>query len=392
MPKVFEENWAKAMGQEYASASERTKPFIVRLTLEPRFANERRKIEKWYQELPENVRIDKGFLNDLRSTDIHQHSGAYHELVLYHFLKSLGYNVEMHIEISRQVPDFRITGNRLDKPVIIEVATVFDDPKWQEKERRFNLILERLDKIEHLCRLSVSLRSKDIPDEVDYDQLADTVVKHLDELINELKAQVAKRTFHYRENDLDIEFLPLLLPKKGSVVVSHSLGARWVGSDQIKNAVEAKINKYKFVREQDLPFVVALNLNDVPAGEDGLINELMGQVTVTITRGKNGEPIRESVGRNFKGLVTPKPGLGGKPRNTRLSAVIVVDSKWLNPDSEGEQEQKVHFFRLIPNYWACNPLSPEFMKYQPRIKYTVKNETELSFEWINKGNEKAFSL
>ncbi|MFH1639198.1 MAG: hypothetical protein ABIB93_02645, partial [Chloroflexota bacterium] len=134
MTKIFEEDWLKSLEKKYALTSERIKPFIANLALDPVLSEERNRLENWFQGIPEKAKPD--IFCKLRSKDSHQHFGAYYEIVMYYFLRSLGYDVDMHPAVSGKEPDFIITGDGLDKPVVVEVATVFDDPEWQKKERR----------------------------------------------------------------------------------------------------------------------------------------------------------------------------------------------------------------------------------------------------------------
>ena len=131
--KVFEESWVENLEQRYHSASKYTTPFIVRLALDPVLSNERAKIDEWFQTLPEDVKPD--ILGRLRDKSSHQHFGAY--------------SVTLHPKLKEGEPDLLVTGKNLEKPIIIEIATVFDTPDWEKEEQKFDLILEQLDKIEH---------------------------------------------------------------------------------------------------------------------------------------------------------------------------------------------------------------------------------------------------
>ncbi|MFH1639160.1 MAG: hypothetical protein ABIB93_02440, partial [Chloroflexota bacterium] len=237
--------------------------------------------------------------------------------------------------------------------------------------------------------VSVMLYSGDIPQDMDYYKLEKKVIERLANLYTKIKQ---KRKFTYREGRLHLEFTALRLRKKIPTVWNHpNMPARWAGTEQIRNVIEKKINNYGFVKKQKLPFVIALILHDVPAGENGLINALHGQPAVTVHSDSNDNPIKVTEGRNYNGLVTPKPGENWMARNTRLSGVINVLSKL--EDRDNDQKERVHYMSWIPNHWACNPLQADFMKGYPILHSTESvsdNETKISWEWLNGDNPKVF--
>jgi len=151
-----------------------------------------------------------------------------------------------------------------------------------------------------------------------------------------------------------------------------------------------KINKYKSVKEFGLNFVIALNITNMPAGEHGLLRELFGKTKITIKRSKSGESAGAEVGIDFSGLLTPKPGLGGRAQNTRLSAVLNVKSRWVEREVKNEQASRMHFFRVIHNPWASNPLSHEFFSGYPQYNKISEDQTGMSLGWIDEGVEKSF--
>ncbi len=386
--KVFEESWVKALEQQYSSASKYTTPFIARFALDPVLSLERAKIEEWFQTLPEDVKPD--ILGRLRSTSSSQHFGAYYELVLYQFFKSVGYSVTIHPKLPEGEPDLLVTDKNLDKPTIIEVATVFDEPSWQKEEQKFSLILEQLDKIEHYFFVMVSVYSEHIPESVDYKKLNQFVLGWLDSFDPEITRTTQETAYKTDGLTLELTLVPKQTLEKTPIVASHGLPARFIGTEQLRKMIVRKVNKYKSVKELGLNFVIALNINNMPAGEKGLLDELFGKMSLTITRNQEGEVIDEKWHRNFSGLLTPKPGLGGKAENTRLSAIINVVSKWVEREEENEPASKVHFFRVIHNPWASNPLSHEIFRGYSQFVKISEDERGTSLDWVDEGADKAF--
>lgn len=386
--KVFEGIWVKTLEQRYRSASKYTTPFIAKLALDPALSMEKTKIEEWFQPLPEDVKPD--ILGRLRNESSSQHFSAYYELVLYQFFKSMGYSVTIHPTFKEGKPDLLVTGKNLDKPATIEVATVFDEPYRKKEEQKLNLILESLNKIEHYFFIMASVSSEQIPERVDYEKLKQFVTGWLDSFDPKITHTTQETKYQVDELNLELTLIPKKTSEKAPIVVSYMLPARFIGTAQLGSMITKKINKYKSVKERGLTFVIALNISNMPAGEKGLLRELFGKDKVTIKRNVKGKAVSSEWGIDFSGLLTPKPGLGGKAQNTRLSAVLNIESKWLEREEADEPARRIHYFRLIHNPWASNPLSHKFLQGYPQFVKISEDATKISLDWIDEGGGKAF--
>ncbi len=389
--KVFEESWVKALEEQYHSTSKYTTPFIARLALDPVLSLERAKIENWFQTLPKDVKPD--ILGRLRDTSNSQHFSAYYELVLYQFFKSMDYSVTIHPKLPEGEPDLLVTGGNLDKPIVIEVAIVFDEPSWQKEEQKFSLILEQLDKIKHYFFVMVSVHSEHIPERVDYKKLKQFVTNWLDSFDPKITHTTQETRYQADGLNLKLTLLPKKTLEKAPIVMSHSLPVRWVGTDQLRKMIANKVNKYKSVKERGLHFIIALNIDNMPAGERGLLDTLISKPVVYIRSNKNGDVVNVQEGRDYSGLLIPKPGLGGMAENTRLSAVINVASKWLEGE-ENEPARRIHYFRVIHNPCASIPLDHEVFKGYPQFivisENQSENQKEVSLGWVGEDAEKPF--
>ncbi|OGO06824.1 MAG: hypothetical protein A2Z76_00015 [Chloroflexi bacterium RBG_13_56_8b] len=386
--KVFEESWIKSLEKRYDLTSKYTTPFIVRLALDPIVSKERAKIEKWFQTLPEDVKPD--ILGRLRDKNSHQHFGAYYELVLYQFFKSIGYSVSIHPKLKEGEPDLLVTGKNLEKPTIIEIATVFDDPDWTKAEQKVDMILDRLNSIKHYFFVSIMVHSEHIPEKIDYKRLIQFVEKWLDSFDPNTTHTIQETEYEVDELKLTLSLIPKKPKQKDPIVGGHMLPARFVGTTQLRRMLEKKIKKYKSVKDLKLPFIIALTMIDMPAGETGLLNELFGKVVVIIKRTPNGDPVSTEDRRDFSGLFTPKPGLEGKPQNTRLSAVLITRSRWLERGRENEPAKRLHNFGVIYNPWACNPSDHKIFEGYPQFVTISEDKTGINLGWINKEAEKPF--
>lgn len=376
--KIFEEEWLKELGQLYDYRNKYTAPFIAKLAFDPILKPERNIIEVWFNRLPEEAKPD--ISARLRSTNSRDHFGAYFELVLHQILIDMGFAVYFHPKIAEGNPDLLINGKNLTKPTFIEVATVFDEPRLEKEEQKFNVILEKLHIIEHYFSIIVSNESEHIPADVDYEKLRYSVESQLDSLYS--KAMSNPNEFEYKEGELTLHVTAIPNLARSPILLAHGGQARFAGTEQLRSAIEKKINKYKSIKYLGLGFIVALNLANVPAGEQGLLNTLFGDQVVRIRRNLRGEPVSAKEGRNLKGLFTPKPGLGGKARNTRLSAVLNIVSKWPECDID-EPIRRVHNIRIIHNPWALNPLNIEVFKSLPQFTVLSEDDTGITLGWID---------
>lgn len=386
--KVFEESWVGNLERRYHYASKYTTPFIARLALDPVLSNERNKIEEWFQTLPEDVKPD--ILGRLRSESSHKHFSAYYELVLYEFFKSKGYSVTIHPKLEEGESDLLVTGKNLDKPIIIEVATVFDDIEREKEEQKFDRILEQLDKIEHYFFVIVSVESGHIPERVDYRRLKQFVTQWLDSFDPKVTHEPQETKYQADGLKLTLAMIPREPVERKPIVHSHMLPARFIGSIQLRRVLEKKINKYKGVKELGLPFIIALSLVDTPLDEENIREELFGKKQAIVKWKPGGKAIKTELGRDFSGLLTPKPGLDGEVRNTRLSAVLEVKSKWLPPKEENGEEGRKHFFRVIHNRFAATPLDHRIFKDYPQLVPVAEDEEQVFLRWIGGKSGEAF--
>lgn len=385
MSKVFEKSWVEELRCRYGSMSKYTRPYIAFMALDPRVSEERDKIEEWFQTLPDNTKPD--VMGRLRDKNEQQHFSAYYELVIRHYLHSRGYTVTVNPNLKEGEPDLLVEGNTLETPVLVEVATVFDDPEWQKEDRKKNSILAELEQIRHHFFVMISIRSRHIPESVDYKKLRRFIEEWLDSYDQQV-TQAAQATI-YRESGLEIELtlVPKRIAKKVPIIGAYMLPARYFSATQLRRAIEKKINKYGSIKEQNMPYIVAICLHKAAlVDNEAILEVLFGKEVVTVDIAK-----KETVGvtRDFSGLLTPKPGLGGLVQNTRLSALLVVFSRWLQP-KENEKECKAYYLRVLHNPNAAIPLGFDLFAGYPQFVKVAEDEKNFSLDWIDKESQDAF--
>lgn len=382
--RIFAPDWVGAVQGKYPSIPRYSAPFIVRLALEPALSNERKKIEEWFDSLPECAKLD--IQQRLRSEESHQHYGAYYELAMYAFFRKMGYSVEVHPEVEEGEPDLLISGVNLEKPLFVEVATVFDDPMWQREHQKLRRIMEQLHQIEHYFYVHVSVLSDIIPQIVDYRALDEFVVQWLDSFDPETTHESHQIRYKSGGLNLNLMLIPQKVPKKVHIVGGWMPPVRFVGGTQLRRVLQEKIKKYKSIKQLKLPFVIALSFIDAPLDDESIISELIGKVQLTITEIPGGKPVSK-VGIDHTGLLTPKRGFGGKARNTRLSAVINIKSRWSKYKGQAIRE---HSVCVIHNHWAITPLSAEFLRGYPQFACSSQNGPSVTFSWVDKDSVMSF--
>ena len=114
-------------------------PFVYKLALDHRFAEERRRLERLFERYqaalenhPRREEIIKDKLGRFWNKEDRQHFGAYYELETFDFLERCQIPFSIEPDTSqRRRPDFCI-----DKPLIwVEVATVFDSEEFERAVR-----------------------------------------------------------------------------------------------------------------------------------------------------------------------------------------------------------------------------------------------------------------
>jgi len=356
-----------------------TRPFMAFLALDPKAAGERPKIEKWFASLPDVVKPD--LIGRLRSQSDCQHFSAYNELVVRYLFQSMGYSVTMRPSLEEGEPDLLVEGNNLETPVVVEVATVFDEPGWGKEKKKLHKILAELEKIQHYFFVSISVRSNCIPENLNHKKLRQFVEKWLDGFDPRDTQEASETTYREEGLSLILTLLPTNTQSKSSIIGAYTPPARWVSADQLKGAIEKKIQKYKSIKKQNAAYVVAVCLHqDALVGEDEAIETLFGKQKWTVDVVK--KQIVD-VKRDFTGLLTPKPGLGGLVRNTRLSALLVVRSKWQQPKDDG-MERRVYSAFVLHNPNAEIPLSQELLKGYPQLIKSNEDNKNVHLKWIDK--------
>ena len=114
-------------------------------------------------------------------------------------------------------------------------------------------------------------------------------------------------------------------------------------------------------------------------------------MTFNIYRDQEGHVVNTKWKLSSNGLITPKHGLGGKARNTRLSAVIDIKSKWLERTTRGALAKRAYSFSIIHNPYASAQLNIKFLKGYPQFAPVAEDDKSISMTWIDNDSELTFN-
>jgi len=342
---------------------------------EPSIKAFRAQIEKWFLNLPDQEKND--MCSRLRSKDDKQHLSAFYELLFHQYCLEEGWEVSKHPSVGSQTPDFLITTQN-GTEFFLEVATLMDKEETKRNEERFNNLLRKINKIETDFLVSVHLR-KWLKEEVNYT----AVVKKIE---NWLKTLVPKDKAHYEiEVDesgfcgsIDASYYVGLKPKSGCVYAWSPPG--FSGNpfiQQVRTAIRGKIKRYKFIKKEKKPFVIAIcSSGGFMLDKTAIDNALYGHIVISWN--VNNPKGETRVHRDQSGLITPNPGLLGQPQNTRLSAVIFCARIW-------DKERMLYNMRVFHNPWSTVKLPVEIFSKIPQLVEVKEKKKKgyITLKWVN---------
>lgn len=317
----------------------------------------RRLLDGWVEAYPEGARAD--LLARLRSGDDTLFQSAFFELYLYILIRKLGYEVEIHPGIAKgqeKRPDFLLHGpgnERIYLEAIIATETSHEDRARQSLK---SVLIDTLNDMES-PNFFVNIETRGLPKSPP----STARLKHdlrlwLDSLDPDSCLEILRRSdfnqlpeLRWEHDGWQVKFTahPKSLGLRGqadvrTVGIQHTGIRRIDPAKALRKALKKKISRYGRL---DYPYVVAVNFTqpfaDITAVEEALFGtELMSvsaspenTVALELERARDGVLIG-----------------GDNPRNTRLSAVLIVAT--LHPTTIASTESSIFLYH---NPWAERP-------------------------------------
>jgi hypothetical protein len=318
----------------------------------------------------------------LRSEDPRQHFGAYYELVVYQFFKAVGYEVQFHPSLESQSPDLKVEAGTAGLPVVVEVATVFDDPLWEKEERKLKRVLRALGTIEHYFHLHISVDAVPIPEAFDSSALATYAKNWLDGFDPEITSQSHETEYDQGRFKATLTLIPRETRERGPVLGGWSLPARWLDSKQMRRAIYEKARKYKVLKQGGWPFVIAASVAHSPLDDAGIVDVLFGSEVVRVGR-TTPDVEKVSWSRKYDGLFTGAAEQGRTPRHTHVSALLEVSTSWLPRKGRDSQARHGHSFRVLHNPFAHTPLTNDLLAGYPQFVPDEEEDGSRTMKWID---------
>lgn len=335
----------------------------------------RMQIERWFQNLPSNQKAD--MYQRLRSLDDRQHLGAFYELLFHQYSLEENWKISKHAKINGVTPDFFIEVPEGAISFYMEVATLMDDERLRQNEGRFNKLLRKINAINTKFIVSVHLK-KWLSVDVKYDKIVQAADKWLNTLSKSDKVHYKVEINEFGFNgSFDASYYENAKMKSGCVFAWSPPGNFGnYGINQIKAAIGDKVKKYKFIKRSGKPFVIAMcGGGSYSLDEIAIDRALYGNILISWE--ENNPHSETMVHRDHSGLLTPKPGLFGQPRNTRVSAIIFCSRI-------RDKERMLYNIRVFHNPWASTKLPLEVFSKMPQLAEDRKKDSRhIRLKWQN---------
>ncbi|MBI2560715.1 MAG: hypothetical protein HYW14_06250 [Planctomycetes bacterium] len=328
----------------------------------------RAQIEKWFQNLPEDQKAD--MYGRLRSLDDEQHLSAFYELLFHQYCLEEGWSIQKHPSINKQNPDFLVEVTNQGS-FFLEVITLMEKEGSRQNKKRVNGLLRKFDAI-NKTNFHLTVQFMKCPDEnIKYKALARNVenwLRTLEQEENAHKIEINEFGFNgsisafYSEDKTPSGYISPV--ENGNTMV-----------DQVKTAISEKVKKYKFTKTSNKPFVIAICSSSIFSPDKWAIETaLFGYEVISLE--KTTLKLKK-VYRDYSGLLTPNPGLGGQSRNTRISAVIFCTTVW------DKEKPPQYYMRVYHNPWAETPLPFGIFKKCPQLSKIGEDSEYISLGWHN---------
>jgi hypothetical protein len=284
----------------------------------------RNQIETWYSLFPTDGKAD--VRGRLRSGEAVGFDSAFHELCLHAMLVELGLMAELHPALpwSTKNPDFLVRGDQSGEFYLEAVAPtdVADPAARQRAATLLDGLDTKLSNPNYWLSITVEQYSTQNGSSKRFRRFVDHAIANLPAtpltMGRGLSEQIEPRRFEYAEDGWIIEFAAfpkaeVLRGKTGAIGIEFSGFEDVVVHKRLRIVLETKAKKYGNL---GLPFVIAVNTNDMLGDEHELLMALFGIGATPLRKGTT--PLDSQVRLPHDGLWIK----AATPRNTQVSGVL----------------------------------------------------------------------
>jgi len=262
-------------------------------------------MENWYRIYPDSEKCE------MKKRLMADFGPSFYELGIHSYFKNMGYNIAIHpiVPNTSKRPDFLATKNTDEFYVEIKEMRMSSDAD-RLKERRLNTLTDSMNLIDStnfmLCIENIHFKTGKQPSGKNIIRYFNNIFKSIDPGVYREKLEKDGFRFmpmlKYEDEDVCIEVklwpkASHLRGKNGRAIASYGSYTKIGGDEEmIKNALQSKANRYG---DLDKPFLICLNYPSTFLHEEDIKLALYGTESFF--------------------------GTASKPKNTRVSAVLITD-------------------------------------------------------------------
>ena len=320
----------------------------------------RTQIDSWHRNLEDDTARVK-LKKRLASPDTHM--SAFYELFFCEFFRRKGWQTEKDPWIENTRPDLLVTLPNQSK-MILEVFSLNDSERLQKHKQVFFDFLVELDQTDTQWALAISLDSwPSVPNYM-------PALQRIRQWLKVTGPAVI------RESTLMILIgeAALTITAQQSGMRKHMSGCiyQWRFPEQTPMSVEKKMKssfqykmwRYDFLRNSDMPFVIAVGGQDnSPLDEVALAKSLYGNISVY-----------EKLNRPRRLFIHTDGGHSRLASRPHVSGVVFVNRLW-------NHTQMMYNACVLHNPWAARPLVPLVFGEMPQLVVKDRGRSFIELEW-----------
>ncbi len=267
---ILSEPTLARLRSKYTAEAEVMLPDILQLERNPELADELPYLDELIRLAPTSAQ--RGWLSRLLSEESSQHIGAWFEIMLFGWLRSIG-PVEVEPSIEGDHPDFVVALN--GRKIAVEARAVLIG----EEERKQNAIEAEVINALQAVRRPFALEVQELQLRQrlhDISSLQQSVVSWLDGNHSD--------QFCYEVPDVIRIELSVIYSSDNlnHIGIIRSSDAQWVNSEPLKRPLREKAGQHKSLRRAGYPYVIALYLEPWQFSAEEIVEAWLGRETVVV--------------------------------------------------------------------------------------------------------------
>jgi hypothetical protein len=264
--------------------------------------------------------------------------------------------------------------------VYLEIATVFDEPFWDEAERRSELVAGAVQRVVSPYWISLQMHERDLPPDIAPRKVRSFVLRIVAETkagrfpLERTHAIPGTRASFHLWGDRPEETMPLGITRSDVRALN--------GHVQVERALNDKAAKYPEITAAGVPYVVAICTSSWFAiGEEQILSGVYGtrQITIYVPQGPVVGPIPSPSETRRGGMLAQRPD--GDFNNREISAVLYV---WEDFETRGESRLRA---KVLHHPDPLVPLPRSVFAHLPQTQFQRMDDDHVSIEFTREDTE-----